>query len=740
MANLRKFGTVGLLAAYALLAPGRLSAQVSPLPDNPRIERVEIRGVQEIDMGELRSSLVTQPTRCRSIFFKPFCWITRSPVFVERRYLDRTELSRDELRIRVHLWRRGWRHATVATQLIPRGDGVAVRFNVGQGPETRLRDIAVRQSDAVLDARDLRRARLPQPGERINVIELDTARVRLLTTLGQRGYADAAVRDTVLIEDSLTAVAEVVIDPGRRTTIAAIEIQGNERVTDGTIRDALPIREGRLYRASDVAEAQRALHLTGMFSQAIVQVPPQTDSAKTVQVTVNEAPFRLLRTSVGATTADYVQLQAQFTRFNWFGGGRRLDLTGTLGRLLAGQLDGAFPFDEVRRTDLPGASDNAFARPTWQVSAQVIQPAFPASATSVGFGLFSHRRVEPGVVVDRGYGASATLTRSLGRRAPVSLQYRYELNTVLAGEVYFCVSYGVCDRPTIDALQSRQSLSPLTLGGFVDQVDDALLRGSGYTLRYGLEHASAATLSDFHYNRVDAEITRDFRVGRGTFAARLRGGWVRAAGDGVSGDDEFGRGLLLHPTKRFYAGGARSTRGFGENQLGPRILTIGPDRLIETDGADPGPCVIEEVVARSCDPGSISSSEFTPRPIGGTRIIELGVEYRRPIWGLVVGAIFIDAARVDDPALEALAQARAAVTPGFGVRYRSPIGPVRVDLGFHPSSSEDLAVITQIEEDGVTRLIRLDKPKRYDPAEGRGGFLSALTNRMTLHLSIGESF
>src|SRR5690606_20007256 len=173
---------------------------------------------------------------------------------------------------------------------------------------------------------------------------------------GQRGYADATVRDTIVLEDSVSALAEVVIEPGRRTTIASIEIQGNEQVTDGVIRNALPIGEGRLYRASDVAEAQRALYLTGMFSEAIVRVPPQSDSAKRVQVLVNEAPFRMLSTAVGATTADYVQLQGQFTRYNWLGGGRRLDLTGTLGRLLAGPLDGAFPFDEVRRGDLPGAS------------------------------------------------------------------------------------------------------------------------------------------------------------------------------------------------------------------------------------------------------------------------------------------------------------------------------------------------------------------------------------------------
>ena len=725
--------TVGIFIALALPVAAHAVAQSDPGDDSPVIERVEIRGVSDVRMGELQNSLVTQPTRCRSLFLRPFCWISQSSTFVDRHELDRAEIPRDELRIRVHLWRRGWRNATVSTQITPLGDGVAVRFDVDQGPATIVQDLSIQQTDTVLDARTVRRAGLPEPGERVNVIEIDTARARLLTELGQRGYADAVVRDTILVIDSISALGEVIIDPGRRTTIARIDIEGINEVSEDVIRNALPLEEGGLYRVSDVSEAQRSLYLTGMFSEAIVRVPPQTDSAKVVQVAVNEAPFRQLRTAVGATTADYIQLQGQFTRFNWGGGGRRLDISGTVGRLLAGTLDGVFPFEEGRRDPLPGAAEDAFIRPTWQVSAQVMQPAFPTASTSVGVGVFSHRRVEPGVVVDRGYGGSATLTRRLGPRAPISVQYRYELNTVMAGEVYFCVSYGVCDGTTIDAMQARQSLSPLTIGGFVDQVDDALLRTSGYMVRYGFEHASNVTLSDFGYNRADAEVSRNIQIGSGTLAARVHAGWVKAIGDA-------GSGLGLHPTKRFYAGGARSTRGFGENQLGPRILTIGPEKLIEADGDDPAPCTMADVVARSCDPGAISSNEFTPRPIGGTRLLEAGIEYRQPIWGALVGAVFIDAARVDDPAIATLGDARSAVTPGFGVRYRSPIGPVRVDLGFRPSSTEDLSVITQIEEDGVARLIRLDHPKRFDPAEGHDGFLSALTRRLTLHLSIGESF
>ncbi|MBW3627930.1 MAG: BamA/TamA family outer membrane protein [Gemmatimonadetes bacterium] len=738
------------LAASILAGVGPLSAQRSPFrEDTPRVDAVVIRGVTGVDMNELRRGLVTKASRCRSIFFKPFCWFTTTSFFVEKHDIEPRALPHDELRIRVHLWRRGWRHSTVATAVEPSGTGSGVRvtFDVAQGPPTIVRAVELRQGDPELAGRQIRNAELPDTGQPLNVLEMDTVRVRLLEAFWARGYGDAVVRDTARLLDSLNAIVEVQLEPGRRTTVGQILVDGNERVSDRTVRDAMPMREGRLYRPMEAAESQRALHLTGLFQQALVDVPEQADTAKTVRVEVREAPFRMLRARVGFTTIDFLQTQAQFTQYNWFGGGRRIDVTGVLGRLLAKRLEGNFPFREGAPGSPSGLTEEAFLRPTWQASVQLTQPSFPAASNSLGLGVFTHRRVEPGVVVDRGYGANVTFTQNLARRAPLSLVYRYEQNTVLAGDVYFCVNYGVCDEPTIGALQGRQSLSPLSVSGFMDRVDDQLVRTSGYTIRLGLDHASGLTASNFRYNRADAEITRDIQLGRATLAGRVRGGWVKAlstTGSAVGGNEG---DAILHPTTRFYAGGARSVRGFAENQLGPRILTVDPIVLVGPQGSDDardaenGPaCTRASIVSGDCDPNPVSSAEFNPRPIGGTRLMAMSVEYRRPIWGNFIGAVFVDGARVGDPALAELGEARTAVTPGFGVRYRSPIGPVRIDLGIRPAAKEDLHVVTQVTEDGVNRLVRLKTEKRYDPLEGHSGFLAQVTSRLTLHLSLGEAF
>lgn len=701
-----------------------------------------IRGLHDVDATALRKGLANQPSRCRTIILRPFCWVSGSSTFVETHRLERAEVPRDELRIRVFLWRRGWRDATVRSTVTPKGRGVQLTFDVDQGPPTVTRSLDVVQPASLVAESRLRALGLPRVGEPVNVVELDSVRSGVLAMLADRGYPDAVVQDTLLPTDSLGVAVRMEIAPGPRSTIGSIDVEGNDQVSDRTVLDAMPLRTGRLYRLSQVEEAQRALYLTGMFRKVSVTVPPQADTAKTVVVNVTEAPFRQIRTRVGVSTVDYVQTEAQYTHYNWLGGGRRLDVTGVLGRLLAPQLNGGFIFREIEPAALSGVPKDAFLRPTWQASAQITQPAFPAAGTSVGLGVFAHRRVEPGVVVDRGEGANFTFTQNVAERATLSLLYRYEQNTVLAGDVYFCVDFGVCDQPSIHALQGHHSLSPLQISGLVDRVDDQLTRTSGYTVRLGLEHASRLTLSDFQYDRVDAEITRDLPLGGGTLAGRVHGGWVRAlSGTGAAvGAGARTGGAILHPTTRFYAGGARSVRGFAENQLGPRVLTLDPQKLLIAAAGGTAPCTEAEIADGSCDPNAVPSSEFIPRPTGGTRLVEASIEYRHPIRGNFVGAVFLDGARLDDPQLSALAGSAAAVTPGFGIRYRSPIGPVRVDIGIHPARTEDLRVITQVTENGVSRLVLLDTPKHYDPREGSGGFLRQLTSRLALHLSVGEAY
>jgi outer membrane protein insertion porin family/translocation and assembly module TamA len=328
------------------------------------------------------------------------------------------------------------------------------------------------------------------------------------------------------------------------------------------------------------------------------------------------------------------------------------------------------------------------------------------------------------------------------------LSYRFEVTRVEAGGPYFCVNFGVCDTTTISALRGHQRLSPLQAQVQVDRSDQPLAPTRGYVARAELEHASAMTVSDYRYNRAYAEGALYTRLGpkNAVLATHLRIGFVRPLPGGASTAGE----PVLHPRKRFYAGGSQSVRGYGENQLGPRILTLPHELLATAKTANGAPCDINSDAIQFCDPNNIidannnlvGDNQFTPRPLGGTSLIEGSVEYRFPLSFLenLGGAVFIDGGAVGEKILDPLGNVRTladlvrgtgAITPGFGVRYYSSVGPIRVDVGFNPSRAEDLAVVTEFVRNGKLEIIPLKIPRHISPR---------LLDRFVLHLSIGQAY
>lgn len=709
--------------------------------DRPRVERITFRGADALARDDLLEAIVTEETRCRGLLLRPFCALTDWRVLHERHHLDRRELAADALRLRVYYFQRGYRQAEVSAEVAPRGRGVEVVFDIAEGPPTLLDTVDVRQTASVLSARQIRGVNLPRQGEPLDLLRIAAGVAGIGNRLGRRGYLDGAVHDSVdLSADALRAQLLVVVEPGPRSTLGALDINGNEAVDDATIGDALLLRRGRVLRSSDITASQRSLYEANLFHEARVRVPEQPDSAKRVEITVREAPPRAVRAGGGFNTSEFVQAEARYTHYNWHGGGRRLDVRGTVGNLLAGQLNGVGIFREVLPEGVGLRNEDAFLRPTWLASVEFMQPSFRSAANVLGINAFTHRRIIPGIVVDQGFGAEISATRRFDYQTPASVSYRAELVSVEAGDLYFCVNYAICEIPTIDALQERHSLSPLGLTVFSDHADNPLAPTSGYRLRLEAEHASAITMSDFRYNRVSASATGYHPLDlhrRRVVAGRLRVGWVgplsgTAAAVGI--DDEWDD--LLHPRKRFYSGGARSVRGYRENQLGPRVLTVSPTVLIERGG-----CTTASLLDLSCDPNETPVDDFTPRPAGGRSVIEASVEYRFPVRGPLQGAVFIDAARVGENLGGVFAEGIGAVTPGAGVRYASPVGPIRIDVGLRPARADELAVITEVTgEDGERRLVRLETLRRYDPVGESRGFLRQTLRRLTLHLSIGEAY
>ena len=735
-------------AATLLARPLSVSAQTakSDQLEAPEVIKLTMRGVKAFPTSDLQQSISTEASHCKGLIFTPICWITKSKAVYAHFFLNRTELARDVLRIRVFYWKRGYRETTVDTVVTPVAGGVGVTFRVHEGPPTLIRKIAVGPATPVLSAKDIRNAVRVKAGKPLNLLALDSSIVNLSDKLANRGYADAVVRvDTVAVYDSAhLADVAISVNPRWQATIGEIRISGNEKVAESTIRHSLVLHEGEIFKRSDVIESQRNLYESQLFRHAAIVIPPQGDSVKILEITVREAPLREARVSTGFNTVDFLQFEGRFQHFNLFGGGRQLDVQGAIGNLLAGQLNGVWPFRSTLGD--PGPARAPFEQPTWQLSADVKQPWFQSARNTIGVGVFAHRRATPGVFIDRGEGTQATFTREVMLRAPASASYRFEFTRIEAGDLYFCVYFGVCDNGTIAAQRKPQRLSPLALTAQIDRTDEAFSPTKGILGKLELEHASGLTASDYRYNRASVDLATYMPIlGSSVLALHGRAGIVRALGSTGAALGVADARDVLHPRKRFYAGGSQSVRGYGENQLGPRALTIPLRKLATLVGCDPsyatiancdpnGPTVTRNKANDSTGVAELEARDFTARPLGGTSVLEGSVELRFPVWRQIGGAAFVDAGLVGASRLRDLATGNGAVTPGVGMRYKSPVGPIRVDVAYNPSIAEDLPVYTErINAQGQSEIVRLNKLYRYEPA-------TSLLDRLTFHFSIGQAF
>ena len=737
---------VGTLLSGALfLAPAALNSQqsVPTGPSHPEVVNVTLKDVNAMKRADLLQNIYTTASYCNSILLKPFCLISKSRYFYTKKYLDHKELERDVLRIRIFYWKRGYRETQVDTAVVPRGSNkVGVTFFIKEGPPIIVSSVAVNQATPLLSQREINRRVSISKDAPLNLIRVDSSRFFLQTGLFDKGYADAEV-DTSIVVDSAAHLATVsfILNPKYKTTVEDIVISGNERVTDRTIRKSLTFRVGQIFQRSEMLRSQRALYESNLFRRAAIEPRPPIDiatpdSAKVVVVTVQEAPPREARTSAGFNTIDFFQVEGRFTNYNFLGSARRLDIQGVIGNLLASSLNGRGIFHNA---SVPQTSNRGrYFAPTYNASIDLREPWFGSPHNELALSVFTHRRSAPGIYVDYGYGTSLTFTREFAERAPTSVNYRFEISKVDAGDVYFCINYGVCDLPTLEALRGNQKLSPLAITSTIDRTNDPFSPTTGFRANGNVEHASSFTASDFRYNRatLDGAVFMPVRK-RGSVGAHARIGWVNSLGSttqAVGIGTSIG-GSVLHPRKRFYAGGSHSVRGFGENQLGPRVLTIPITSLQKADSLNAA-CTSGTDVT-TCNPNSaiLKDRDFEPRPLGGNFVVEASVEARFPVWQQLFGAVFVDAGMVSQRTNPTLAKRATAVTPGFGFRYKSPVGPIRADVGFNPGHTETLPVVTENTVNGQKTLVTLQQRRTYSPTNGHG-----LLGRMILHLSIGEAF
>ena len=462
----------GLLVAVALAsAPHSLSAQGGNQREAPEVRDLDLNGVHGVSRADLARSIATSKSECRSMLWLPFCLVSRSSTLWDRKYLDREEFRRDVLRILVFYWKRGYRDAQLDTSVVRLGENrVRVVFDIREGPPTRIASLRIQYDSTLMDERRVRKLSILRAGDPLNLVVLDTMRLMLQAEMWNKGHADAQV-DTAITVDAQRRIADIVlrVDPNWRTTVGTITVRGNDEVDVRTIQNSIMLRSGEPFRYTDLVQSQRNLYESNLFRLATVSVTPRPDSIKNIEIEVREAKMQEARVAGGFNNIDFVQFDGRYTNYNTFGGARRFDVSGAIGNLGSSALGGRGFFRQPREDFFEGGS---FQLPTWQISADVKQPAWlqkPENAISVGG--FAHRRAAPAVYIDRGYGGQLAFTRTLAPRATASSSYKFEITRVEASDVYFCVNYGVCDDATISTLRRHQRLNPFGISGSIDRSD-----------------------------------------------------------------------------------------------------------------------------------------------------------------------------------------------------------------------------------------------------------------------------
>jgi outer membrane protein insertion porin family len=753
----RGCATVGVVLLGAVVAHRADGQSLKRVVEQPKLATLKFTGNVNISTATLRAAIKTRATHARKLLGIPIFFLKKTEL------LDRAELDRDLLRIRVLFWKRGWRAAQVTPLLTKRSEGIVdLTLQIVEGPPTLIGTLNLGALDSLLDRHDLRPLVTVRRLQPLDLIQLDSIAVRIAAHLDVEGYGDVIVTPTAMVDaNSPLAAVTMNVQKLYQTRIETIRVEGTENYDTRVVANTMRVKVGDVYSRAVLIETQRSLYEAGFFKRAFIRVEPgSADSLKKLIAAVEELQTHSFRITGGASLVDFFQFDARYTDANFRSSAGRLTVQTTVGNILAEQLAGRSPFKDVVPQTVNPDSAPQYLQPTFQVNADVRRRWLSDSRNQTGVSAFAYRRSSPGVFVEQGGGLGASFTRSVTRAVPVSLQYRLEFTKTGAADTYFCVNFGVCDGTSLAVLKGTQRLAPLAITAASDLRDDPIGPTRGYTWRTEFEFADTWTGSQFGYGRIEIEGSKYFHASdKLTIAVHGRAGMVRSTGT---------LGSVILPRKRFYAGGARSVRGYGENQLGPRVLVIArsqfqPDTvrfksLLDTVTLNDGrlPCEPYVTILPNCLTDStfaplyngrrtsnFRDGDFLPKPLGAESMIEGSIEARYRLFGPLTVAAFVDAGAVGAK----FGGTPTVITPGIGVRFLSPVGPIRVDLGFNPRSKENLTVITELAPRDVRwlptgsptkGLFQLTNKRSFNPATGTG--LGGIFDRLTLHLSIGEAF
>jgi outer membrane protein assembly factor BamA len=288
-----------------------------------------------------------------------------------------------------------------------------------------------------------------------------------------------------------------------------------------------------------------------------LQLNPDTASA-TVLVRVVEAPQYLAEVAGGYGTIDCLRTEARRLDRNFLGGGRTLELSGSLSKVGVGEpLDAGF-----ENSLCPALEGDTLGNVlNYRVAADFVQPRLFGTQTSTSVNLYSERISELETYLRTANGGRVSVIREVAAQTLATASVNVNRGKTEAQPVFFCFSLEVCERARIDSLQQSRWSNFFSLSLVRDRTRSDVFPTGGYQVRGSADWATSFLGSDDRYVRLfsDAAVYRQVREGW-VLAGRLQGG---AFLEGVVGSEGY-----IPPERLFYAGGPNSVRGFQRNPWG----------------------------------------------------------------------------------------------------------------------------------------------------------------------------
>ncbi len=441
------------------------------------------------------------------------------------------------------------------------------------------------------------------PGAPGRAAEVVSAEGRAVAALQKLGYADAKAEPRQVVVDHATHT----VDPDYRLNSGGVaHLDGIKATTNGKTRltwlnTLAPWKKGEPYKPQDVAELERRLIDTGVFDSVTVALAPldqvTPDGLRPVVVSLSERKPHTIEVGASYGTTEGVGADVKWTRYNLLG---RADTFSLLAR--------ASKIDSRLQADL--------SLPHWRMAQQTL-------ATSAAI-----YRAETPAYDSEGVKLSADVTRRWGQNAVFGFAGTY---FTWGGSLDLARSQEI-----VPGTLTSLGRDVATLAGLfdvsLDRSSDPLDPRSGWRLTARAEPTVETGTTTVPYLKLTGQLTGYLpfdKAGDTVLAARLKLGSIL---NGTIGQ--------IPAPQRFYAGGGGSVRGFGYQEVGPRLANNTPE--------------------------------------GGLSLFETSLELRHRVsqnWGVVA---FIDAGTLAPGSAPTFAD--ASLGAGFGVRYNLGFGPLRVDL------------------------------------------------------------